>query len=99
MRPTEIINRDASTSWAKSLGEPFTHKPMQVLLFLSFIDGAALLGTLIFLATFIESNGSSVTTADAITVIYGCTVLTVSLTLSKIKKTFRATSHIICGAG
>jgi MFS family permease len=98
-RLAEIINRDASTIWIKSLGKLFTHRPMQVLLFLSFIDGAALLGTLIFVPTFIESHGSSGTTAGAVTMIYGCTVLAVSLTLSKMKKRFALSSYILFGAG
>lgn len=96
---TEIINRDASTAWLGSLGKLFTNKPMQVLLFLSFVDGMALMGTLVFIPTFIESHGSSATIAGVITMIYGCSVLGVSMVLSRMKRRLALSSHIFCGAG
>ncbi len=94
----EKADKKLPNSWFESLRMLFKHRPMQVLLFLSFVDGGALMGTLVFIPSSLEFRGVNATFAGVITMAYGLSVLVVSMMLRRTKLNLNLSGFIIIGS-
>lgn len=86
------------SSRLKALKVLLKHRPMQVLLSISFVDGGALIGTLVFIPSSLEHQGVQAIFVGIVTMMYGCTVLVVSILLRRITKHLNLSIYITIGS-